>query len=195
MVALAHHAERVDRAAAGRGVPRELAAEAAGAVSARVEHDGAAVVATLIAQLLVFRRLPERPRVELRFRLGNGRLISAMSVSPQNHGAAAVPAAEHAAVAVRDREPRVLHLRRRFAAQLSRRLDQQKNAAHAGVVRRQAAAVGVQCRAVVRPVEPQPAAGDPAAAFAFRTEAEVLEQRQHGDAERVVDHRDVDFVG
>ena len=94
---------------------------------------------------------------------------------------------------MRHREPRVWNLRSRFAAQLPRGFDQQEDAAHAGVIRGEAAAIGVE-RGTTGLVEAQASAFHPRAAFAFHAEAEVLENREHGDRERVVDHRDVELA-
>src|SRR5580658_3591734 len=42
---------------------------------------------------------------------------------------------------------------------------------------------------------PPPSARDERPALALLREAEILEDGQHGDRERVVDHRDVDLLG
>src|SRR5262249_29419102 len=103
---------------------------------------------------------------------------------------AAVSLAEHAARAVADREARVRDLSRpALAPQLPRRLDDEEDAAHAGMVRGEAAAVGGPGE---RAAETDPAAADEAAALARSAEAEALERGEDGDRVRVVDHREVD---
>src|SRR5258708_6185946 len=57
------------------------------------------------------------------------------------------------------------------------------------MIRRQAAAVGVDGEVAVEAESP---AGYKCAAFAAFAEAEILERREHGDRERVVNHRHVD---
>ena len=66
-----------------------------------------------------------------------------------------------------------------------------KMPAHARVVRRQPAAVGVHRQRAAERIRPSL---DERAALADLAEAEVLERRQHGDRERVVDHAQVDVV-
>src|SRR5437868_15437831 len=67
------------------------------------------------------------------------------SYAPQDHRDAAVPLPEHAARAVDERDLAVLHLRiAALAAELLRPLDHEEDAAHAGVVRREAAAIRVR---------------------------------------------------
>ncbi len=76
-----------------------------------------------------------------------------------------------------------------FAAQLPHRLDQQEQAVHAGVAIGQAAAVGVDRQAAAGR---DAAALDEAPAFALRAEAEIFEEQDRVDRERVVELDDVD---
>src|SRR6266404_1701513 len=102
-----------------------------------------------------------------------------------------MPRAECAAGAVCERDFAILNLARTaFAAQLLGRLDHQEDSAHPRMVRRQAAAVGVDWKIAV---VTEPPAGYERAAFAAFAEAEILERREHGDRERIVDHRHVDI--
>jgi hypothetical protein len=105
-----------------------------------------------------------------------------------------MPGGQPAAGAVGDRETRPGDLRGRRAAELSGGLDQQEDAAHAGVGRRQPASVGVQRRST-RLVEAQPTPVSERAALALGAEAQVFQGDDHGDGERVVNHRDVDLAG
>src|SRR4051812_34833649 len=71
-----------------------------------------------------------------------------------------------------------------LAAQLPRRLDEQEDAAHAGMARAEAAAVGVQRELVA---ERQRAALHESAALALGAEAEVFEHQQGSDGETVIE--------
>src|ERR1700740_239593 len=96
--------------------------------------------------------------------------------------------AEQAAGAVRDRKVAVwyLHLRMRFAAELTHRFQDLGHAAAVdGMVAAEAAAVGVERQ--LADARDQIAAGAYLAAFALLAEAEVLELHQHRDGEAVVD--------
>src|SRR6059058_4783390 len=115
-----------------------------------------------------------------------------MSPSPEDHRYAAVSLAEHASRAVDERELRVGDLRLlSLAAQLPHGLDHEEDAAHAGVVRREAAAVGIDRQ---RAAEPDAAAGTEGAALARLAEPERLERREDRDRVGVVDHAAVDVV-
>src|SRR5579872_294546 len=110
------------------------------------------------------------------------------SLPLQNDSAAAMPCAERAARAMRDRKIAVLHLqfRMRLAAQLTHRLDDLGDAAAVRrVVAAQSAAIGVEGQ--LADAGDQVAVGDELAALAFLAEAEVFELHQHGDGEAVVD--------
>ena len=76
-----------------------------------------------------------------------------------------------------------------LAAQLPHRLDHEEDAAHARMVRREPAAVRVHRQLAAEPDAP---VLDEAAALARLAEAEVLERREHGDREGVVDRAEVD---
>src|SRR5713101_5657509 len=103
---------------------------------------------------------------------------------------AGMPRAERAAGAVCERDFAILDLARTaLAAQLLGRFDHQEDSAHPRMVRRQAAAVGVDWKITV---VAEPPAGYERAAFAAFAEAEILERRENGDRERIVDHCYVD---
>ena len=76
---------------------------------------------------------------------GRGRVVIVIfpSFPSQDHGPAHVASAKQYPIAVRDREPRVGDLRGGLTAQLPHSLDEQEQAPHAWLVRREAAAVGV----------------------------------------------------
>ena len=100
-----------------------------------------------------------------------------VSLPLQDQGGAAVPRAERAAGAVRERQVAVrdLHLRVRLAAQLAHGLDDLGDAAAVGrVVVAQPAAVGVERQ--LADAGDEVAVGDEPAALALRAEAEVLER-------------------
>src|SRR2546423_922782 len=115
-----------------------------------------------------------------------------MSPSPEDHRDAAVSLAEHASRAVDEGELRVGDLRLLpLAAQLPHGLDHEEDAAHAGVVRREAAAVGIDRQ---RAAEPDAAAGTEGAPLARLAEPERLERREYRDRVGVVDHAAIDVV-
>src|SRR5215831_11292067 len=100
---------------------------------------------------------------------------------------------QHPAVAVRDRGLAIGHLAvAAFAAQLSCRLDQQKQSVHARVAIGEATAIGVDGETAVR--------GDMAARYeratlALPTKAEILQKQDRVDREGVVQLEDVDIAG
>src|SRR5262249_20061503 len=116
-----------------------------------------------------------------------------ISIPSEDDRGSGVPGAELAAVAVRDRQPGALDLSGRGTTQLPGGFYQQEDAAHARMVGRESATIGVERRRP-GPVPAQPAALDVLAALALLGETEVFQDGQHGDGERVVDHRDVDLV-
>src|ERR1051326_7302263 len=99
---------------------------------------------------------------------------------------------EDAAIAMRDRGLDILDLTRAaFAAQLPHRLDQQKEAVHAGVAIRKAAAIRI---------DREFAAGRDAAArhkrsaLALRAEAEIFEEQDRVEREGVIELDDIDVL-
>src|SRR5690348_11862813 len=100
---------------------------------------------------------------------------------------------QHAAIAVRDRGLAIGDLAgAAFATELTRRLDQQEQSIHAGVAIGEAAAIGVDRHtAAGRYV----AVGYEAAPLAFRAEAEILEEKDRVDRERVIELDNVDVAG
>src|ERR1700733_14939494 len=80
-----------------------------------------------------------------------------------------------------------------FPPQFFDRFDDEKHPAHPRMIRREAAAIGVDREIAV---VAQASAADESAALTALAEAQVLERRQNGDRKGVVDHRHVDvFVG
>src|SRR5690606_26864834 len=101
-------------------------------------------------------------------------------------------ARQHAAVAVDDGDLRAGDLPfAAFAAQLPRGVDDEEDAVHARMHAGQAAAVGVDRQL---PARRDRAVGNEAAAFAFRAEAEVFEEQDRVDRERVVQLDDVGIL-
>ena len=80
-----------------------------------------------------------------------------------------------------------------FASELADGFEQEEETSHARVVGGEAAAVGVEGQPGL--IEGQVAVFDELADLALGAESEVFEHHGDGDAERVVDHRDVDLVG
>src|SRR5689334_6484207 len=105
-----------------------------------------------------------------------------------DQGGAAVPRAERAARAVRERDVAVLHLDfgMSLTAELSNRLDHLRETAAIGrMVVAEPAAVGVERQ--LADARDQVAVGDELAALPLRRKAQILERDQHGDREAVVD--------
>src|SRR5687767_15069706 len=96
------------------------------------------------------------------------------SVPREDDCATGVAGGEHAAVAVRDRELRPFALRGGLAAELPRRFQEQEHAAHARVIRAEAATVGVE-GGLQGAVEAEALLVHKRSAFALLAEAQVLE--------------------
>src|SRR5919204_3767457 len=104
-----------------------------------------------------------------------------------------MPVAERAARAVHERNAAVGPLAlAALTAQLFNRLDDQEDAAHAGMVRREPAAVRIDRQLAA---ELDASARHERSALALLAESEVLERDEHGDGERVVDHRQLHVAG
>src|SRR5437762_11236260 len=98
---------------------------------------------------------------------------------------------QHAAVAVCDRGVAIGDLAGAvFAAQLSRRLDQQEQSVHAGVAVGEAAAIGVDRQTAARR---KMAVRYKAAPLTFRTEAQILQEKDRLDGEGIIQLNDVDI--
>src|SRR5438270_115679 len=104
-----------------------------------------------------------------------------------------MPQPEASAGPVNQRQLAVLDLARTaFAAHLFDRFDDQKDAAHPRMIRREPTAVGIDRKIAV---ESETAAADECAALAALAEAQVFERHQDSDRKRIVDHREIDLGG
>src|SRR5258708_9246138 len=91
---------------------------------------------------------------------------------------------------VGERDFVIFHLTRTaFVTQLLDGFDDQEHSAYPWMVGGKPTTVGVDREIAI---ETQTSATDEVATFAAFAKAKVLERRQHGDGERVVDHRHVD---
>src|ERR1700678_1029986 len=105
-----------------------------------------------------------------------------------------MPGAERSASPVRQSDLAILDLTwTTFAPQLFDRFDDEKHPAHTRMIRREAAAVGVDREIAV---VAEASAANESTALTALAEAQVLERRKDGDRKGVVDHRHVDvFMG